>query len=246
MTQDITVTGMILAVQTIKDYDKRLVLLTKERGRISVFANGAKRPNSPLSGVSEPFLFGEFILREGQNSYSLKSANIKKYYEDLKKDLEKVYYGYYFCEFASWLTRENNDEAAILLLLYMTMSALEKGAVPATLIRCIYEIKILALAGYAMESFQCIRCGRKEQLAYFNSSAGGVLCEDCGSKESSLMLGESTLYTIQYIISSPLQKLYSFLVKDSVLRQLQRISTDFRNAYVDYSFKSLDFIDLRY
>lgn len=246
MAQEITVTGMILSSGTIKDYDKRLVLLTRQRGRISVFANGAKRPNSPLSGISEPFLFGEFTLSEGRTSYTLRSAKISRYFEPLKKDLERIYYASYFCEFASWLTRENIDESAILLLLYVTMSALENGQVPMPLIRSIYEIRVLAHAGYAMESFSCIRCGKKDHLSYFNSRAGGVLCDTCGKAESSIHLAESTLYTIQYILSAPLKKLYTFQVSSRVLAQLSKICADFRRQYVDYEFKSLDFIDLKY
>lgn len=246
MGQEITVTGMIILAGPVGEYDKRIVMLTKERGRISIFARGARRANSPFVAVCQPFTFGEFTLYEGRSSFNLMNAKVKNYFETLKKDLELIYYGSYFCEFASYLTRENNDEMSILKLLYQTLRALEKGTIPLPLIRSIYEIKVLAFYGYAMEAFSCIRCGKKEELQYFNSHAGGVLCASCGKKEKSLLLGESTLYTIQYIMSSNIEKLYTFHVSAQVLRQLREICRDFIEAYVDTSFKSLEFIDVKY
>ena len=246
MSQKITVTGMILSAGSVGDYDMRIVILTKERGRIASFARGAKRINNPFGAVCQPFTFGEFTLYEGRTSYNLKNARVINYFSQLKKNLELIYYGSYFCEFASYLTRENNDEINILKLLYQTMRILEKGTIPLPLVRSIYEIKVLAFYGYGMESFQCSRCGTKENLNYFSSRAGGVLCSRCARSEKGLLLGESTLYTIQYIISSPVETLYTFTVSNQVMRQLQEICRDFIYVYIDHKFKSRDFLDIKY
>jgi len=94
-----------------------------------------------------PFSFGVFRLYEGRNAYTLAGAEITRYFETLKKDLETVYYGSYFLELAGFYARENLDASGMLNLLYVSLRALEKPALPNRLVRYIYEVRLMAGEG---------------------------------------------------------------------------------------------------
>ena len=124
MSDPLHVTGMVLTAVPSGEYDRRIVLLTRERGKITAFARGARRTNSPLLAAANPFAFGTFTVYEGRNAYTLVRAEVSEYY-----------------------TRENLDGSAVLNLLYATLRALTKKAPDNELIRCIFEMKAMVLNG---------------------------------------------------------------------------------------------------
>lgn len=58
------VTGMVLSAATIGEYDKRVVLLTKERGRISAFARGRGAPEVRCLLQRNRLPLGSFLFIE--------------------------------------------------------------------------------------------------------------------------------------------------------------------------------------
>ena len=70
-----------------------------------------------------------------------------------------------------------------------------------------------------------------------------MLCSACGALYGGIPVDVSTLYTMQYIVSSPLERLYSFQVKEEVLLCLERIMNEYMDRYIDRDFHSLELLD---
>lgn len=244
LMNQITVTGMVLAATPVGEYDRRVVILTRERGKIAAFARGARRPNSALLGVTSPFSFGEFMVYEGRTSYTLMSASISNYFSELRTDVEGAYYGFYFMDLANCYAREANDETELLKLLYQTLRALTNSHIPNRLIRCIYELKAVSINGEGPQVFECVSCGDRERQKMFSVRKGGLVCAECMDHVSDAVpLLTSTLYAMQYIVSSPVEKLYTFAVTEEVLAQLENVVKAYVDMYVGRSFKSLDILE---
>lgn len=213
MQEFVIVTGIILKTVPIGEYDRRVVILTKERGKISAFAKGARRQNSRLMAASNPFSFGEFKLYEGRTSYNVMEANISNYFEDLRNDFIGAYYGMYFMEIADYYTRENNDEKEMLKLLYQSLRALLCEGIGRELVQAVFEIKSIVI----------------------NGEYPGVPADQAYE--------ESTIYALNYIEKSSIEKLYTFTVNDTVLRQLKEISEKYRRRFMEKEFKSLEILE---
>ena len=55
-------------------------------------------------------------------------------------------------------------------------------------------------------------------------------------------LSADALYALQYILSVPLEKLYSFRVVDEVQQELERFMQSYLGRFLPHKFKSLEFI----
>lgn len=248
MRETVTLTGMVLTASSMKDYDRRIELLTRERGRISAFAQGARKAGSALSACTIPFTFGEFTVYEGRNSYNVKSASIQKFFGDIAQDYEMTCYASYFAEMARYFTRENIEASQELVLLYITLLALQNGKMPQKLIRIVYEMRLMMIQGQGLELFQCLGCNQSNtREVYF--SAGGLVCRECAGKDRELAkvhpfeLTPDALYTLQFILTTPVEKLYSFLVTEEILKELERFMHAYLGRYLPHHFHSADFLD---
>ena len=243
MVNQITLTGMILTAAPIGEYDRRVVILTRERGKISAFARGARRPNSALMGVTSPFSFGEFTVYEGRTSYTLVSASVSNYFQELRTDVEGAYYGFYFMDLAGYYAREANDETEMLKLLYQTLRALESRKFTNRLIRAVYDLKTMAINGEYPNVFSCLRCGKKEELSYFSMKMQGCVCVDCYREAGGAPISPAVLYAMQYIISAPIQKLYTFVLAPEAEQELAELLAAYRKHYEPHRFQSEEFLD---
>lgn len=243
MGQTILLNGMVLSAMPIGDYDKRLVVLTRERGKITVFARGARRPNSSLLAATNPFAFGEFELFEGKTAYNACKISVKNYFRELAEDIQTAYYGFYFLELADYYAVENVEAKDMCNLLYASLRALTKPVFDNRLVRRIYELRMLVLGGEYPNVYSCVSCGTREQLNTFHVKRGGMLCSACGALCGGIPVDASTLYTMQFIVSSPLEHLYSFQVTQNVLDCLEQILNEYMSRYIDRDFHSLELLN---
>ena len=100
-----------------------------------------------------------------------------------------------------------------LKLLYQSLRALLKSAIPNRLVRAVFELKLMEINGEYMEK----PLGRLE---------------------------DSTIYTWEYVLASPVEKLYTFTVTEKVLEEFTKCVAENKRRFVDKTFHSLDILDV--
>lgn len=240
--------GVVISASPVGEYDKRIVLLTRERGKISAFARGARRPNSPFMAASNPFVFGTFTLYEGRSSYSLNQVSVSRQFVDLAAMQPGIYYGYYFLELADYFGREGTDEREMMNLLFVSAKALLNPRVDDRLTRCVFELRTMAEQGLCPELARCVCCGKAlsdGEQPYFSQEQHGLLCGMCVSEaEDAVSLSPAAVYAMRYMAGAPMSRLFAFEVKEEVLRELESVIHTYVEKNTDRRFKSLQILEI--
>ena len=216
----VDVTGMVLKQEPIGEYDRRLLILTKERGKISCFAKGSRKMGSRLMAATNPFSFGIFHLFEGRSAYSLNGVEISNYFEEFREDLNGAMYGMYFLEVSDYFSLENMDGTNMLKLLYQSLRALSVPSLDNYLVRAVFEIKAIVL----------------------NGEYPGIPTDEKGN----IRYSESLQYAVNFIALSSIEKLYTFTLKEEVLNELIEVAGIYMRRFTDKHFNSLDMLETLY
>ena len=188
MLEETELHGLVLSSAAVRDYDKRLSILTNEMGKITVWAAGAKKPGSALMAATRNFVFGTFTVTKGKSGFNLRSVQVSQYFEDIALDLVNACYGSYILELADYMAQENLEASEIVNLVYLSLRAVLNPSLPNELVRRVYELRMLLINGEYTE---------------LPPVAASAACT----------------FAWQYVLDTPVMKLYTFTLKDDVLRE---------------------------
>lgn len=238
--------ALVLHEMQIGDYDKRLILFSKEFGKITAFAKGAKKPNSKLLAGSQIFCYGDYLLFRGKNNYNVNQVSLIEPFHNLRHNMETLTYGLYILEFIEFITIENHTDHELMKLTLKTLKQLEIGHLSAELVIKVFEVKAMSYLGYSPWVKSCVICNSEENLNHFSSQDGGVLCDQCNQSKSTVRISEGTRYTFDYILQQPIEALFRFQLEQNIFNEFEILVNQFLKQHLDKKFKALDFLKLEY
>lgn len=209
----ININGIIIRTEPIKEYDKRLTLVTDELGKINVVSFCSKRQNYKNISKTNIFVFGEFELKIVNGIYNLNNVNVKNFFTDLSNDIDNFIHGNYFLELLNYFSFENNPDFNNLDLIIYSLNSLIKNKMNKNLIRRVFELRLLSLEGIAKTS---------DLLP--NSTS------------------ETVKYVWDYVLNNNIQQLFNFNLETTFLKEFEYLVKKEIEQNVDYKFKSLDLI----
>ena len=216
--------GICLRSVEYGENDRIITLLTDKLGKISVRARGVSSPKSRLRHAAIPFSFGEYILSENGDFYSLKSFDYNDAFTSVADDLVRYFSGTAALEIADKLTEEMvpvNEELARLLRFLMSV-CYDKGGLPEFLR---YFLDMLTIAGYAV-SMGTMQSGDDPKYYVFDLDGGGFASSSLHNPYAVKMTSSSTRLLALFLVGVNVEgESDSFVEIFSVLSQYVKVKT---------------------
>ena len=207
-------------------------------GKISCAAKGARRQNSALLAATGFLCFGEYILYKSQDNYSINSCDIIEMFYNIRTDLDKIKYAVHITKIIQDVTTENENSYKILQLYLNTLYMISETNMDMDFILSVFKIKLLCFLGFKPRVNECVNCGEKECLNHFSIKDNGVKCEECYRQDkSSIGISKSTLTALNFIVSAPCKKVFSFNLKGDSLVELKLLSKIYFNEKLEKEYK---------
>jgi DNA repair protein RecO (recombination protein O) len=174
--------GIVLHAWDLGEHDRLVTLYTRDHGRLSAVARGARRLRSRFAGALELFTWGDAVgfEREGRNLVRLDHFDIRQPFRRLREDLECLGQGARMIEAVARLTAERDAQPLCFALLLRGLRALDAGATPAR-VQLAFALRLLDLLGHRPRLDRCGRCDRLvgTEGLLFDAPEGCVVCERC-------------------------------------------------------------------
>ncbi len=177
-------TALVLRVVEFSETSSIVTLFTREFGKISGLAKGARRPKGPFESALD--LLGlcriVFLRKSSGGLDLLTEAKLQRRFRPRGRDLPSLYAGYYVAELLTELTDEYDPHPGLFDAAEQTLAGLSSEGTAVSLWIVRFELTAMRLLGHLPSLSVCVECGQPVMTGgrvAFGLLSGGVLCGSC-------------------------------------------------------------------
>ena len=180
--------ALIIGLMDYRESDRIVTFFTRDHGRLSGIARGAKRSVKRFGGVLELFSRLTLSFTPADGLVTINDVDPVTIFPSIRATLDRIAHAGYACELVAAMAPERQANQRLFRLLSAYLEHLD--AAPARHSdRHFFEINFLNIIGYRPPLESCCRCGMPlgpEGGSWSGGPEGGVSCPRCGRSGSRL------------------------------------------------------------
>ncbi len=238
--------GIVLRRYPLGEADTIIHLLTPELGKIEAVAKGARRIKSRLLAVTQPFVYGDYLIFPGRSLDKLSQGAIISPYRRLREDLDYFAICSYCSELVDRLLPVAQPAPRVFQLLkdlFDYLHSAPKSDLSLSNALALFRILLIQRIGYQIDFNHCLYCGAATQLESFSIKQGGPLCSSClGQDQTALRVRPAILQALAKLPSLGWPKL-GIIKLEGYLSEIEKLLDDFYLYHLEVEPRSTDFLN---
>ncbi|MGC8667914.1 MAG: DNA repair protein RecO [Chthonomonadales bacterium] len=239
--------AIVLRRMDLGETDRVLRLLTREAGRLSAIAKGARRPTSRFAGATEPFTASRMLLATGKTFQIVSQCEMDQAFPNLRQDLEGIARAAYLCELVERLTDEQEPLPVLFDLLMETLKLLDAARMDRDAVVHMFELKLLAERGYEPQVSRCVECGASVEGSGlgFSASMGGALCRRhrYGAQDA-VPIRATTLHCMAEMLALAPDPACGLQLPPETLKDLERCLRSYIAWHTEPTLRTAEFLQI--
>lgn len=232
--------GIIIKRRPFKEYDRAVVLYTRDYGKINLVVRGAERPASKLAGHIEPLSLIEAMIVRGRRDYLGAARSIDSRIT-VRQDLNRLFYAGAALAALDKLTKEEEPDAELFFLTESFLEYLDKRTSDlkkekGEILLAAYLWKLLSELGYTPRLDNCLTCGLpiKSEDNRFDALHGGLICPVCADKkfqennEVLPKISQEAIKIIKFLLKYDFYKIARLALHDELIREVNTLTERFK------------------
>ncbi len=245
MSKLLNVKALVLHSRPLGERDRLLTLYSREMGKISAVAPGARKMKSKLAASVELLTCGHYLLYRGRSMFTVSQVEQEQNFQAIRRKMQLYATGTYFAELVAKTVQENEANPALFELLLGAWHHLEEERAAPLLLARYFELQLLSLLGYRPHLEACNACANSRGAVFWSDTAGGILCEACSSPEAkAFAVSRGTCALAAGLLQMTPGRLSNLRVGDEQHGELKRLLQSFYRYWLDMgTLKSFAFLE---
>jgi DNA repair protein RecO (recombination protein O) len=195
--------AVVLRRRNLGEADRIVTLLSRDRGKVTAVARGARRPRSRLGGRLEPTVRVRALLAEGRSLDIISQVEVIDAHARVRDDLDRVGTASIMLEMTDRAIEDVQPHPEIFCLLVEALALLRNGV--SDLAAVWFAARLLTLTGHQPAIDRCAICGKPIRGgAVWSATLGGCVDGACRSRDPrAVAISPGAVALLRFLTAAP-------------------------------------------
>jgi len=235
MEDTYNVKAIILNRKPIAENDSKVIVYSRELGKLELTARGTKKIKSKLAGHLEPLNLADIMVVRGRTYDYVGASFSENCYVNIKNDLARLTVAGQAVKMVDKLIKPGLADGEIFRLLEDYLGILDSSKSDTVILNSFFIIKFLAELGHQPELYFCVSCREKIKPGKnrFDLAKGGLICGKCLNLKTAdqLTISDDCIKLLRLADKYDFDELIRIKLNKKIEKEIKNIVGSFLNYY---------------